>query len=185
MDKVAYVLANPVGLVKKAADWPGATALPSVLNAVPVVATRPEYFFRAEKDGGAMPESVTLTFQPPPAIDDGSQQEYASLVRTAVARIEEEADERLRSGSTTLLGAQGIEAQSWKDRPGDAEPRRKLNPNVACRDKWLRIERLRANRTFQELYWAAFDDFRKGIETIFPFGTWLMRFRAVVQVSTA
>jgi putative transposase len=184
-DKLAYVLANPVGLVKLAADWPGATALHSVLTGVPVTATRPEHFFRDEKNRGAMPESVTLTFAPPPTLADRSRQEYVALVRAAVARIEAESDERHRTSSTAVLGPRRVQAQSWADRPGGSEPRGQLSPHVACRDKWLRIERIEANRTFQELYRAAFDDFRKGIETIFPFGTWLMRFRAVVRVSTA
>jgi hypothetical protein len=38
-DKVAYVLGNPVGLVKKAADWPGATALHSIVSGAPLVTT--------------------------------------------------------------------------------------------------------------------------------------------------
>lgn len=184
-DKLAYVLANPVGLVKLAADWPGATALHSILTNAPVVAARPDHFFREAKSGGAMPESVTLIFEPPPALADRSPQDYVRFVRAALGRIEGEADERRRAGSKAVLGPRRVESQSWNDRPNDLEPRRQLNPRVACRDKWLRAERLEANRTFQEFYRAAFDDFRKGIETIFPFGTWLMRFRAVVQVSTA
>jgi putative transposase len=184
-DKLAYVLANPVGLVKVAADWPGATAVHSVFTGVPIVATRPDHFFREEKNGGAMPESVTITFEPPPAVADRSRAEYVGLVRTAVATIEEEADERRRATDTAVLGPRRVQAQSWADGPHDSEPRRQLNPQVACRDKWLRIERLQANRAFQELYRTAFDSFRRGIETIFPFGTWLMRFRAVVQISTA
>jgi hypothetical protein len=168
-----------------AADWPGATALHSVLTGAAVVATRPDHFFREEKNGGAMPESVTLTFEPPPALADRAREEYVRLVRATVTGIEQEADERRRAGSRAVLGPRRVQAQSWADRPGDPEPRRRLNPQVACRDKWLRIERVAANRTFQEFYRAAFDDFRKGIEAIFPCGTWLMRFRAVVQVSTA
>ena len=184
-DKLAYVLANPVGLVKLAADWPGATALHSILADVPVVATRPDHFFRDANNGGAMPESVTLTFRPPPALADRPRAEYVPLVRAAVARIEHEADERRRAARTAVMGSRRVQAQSWSDRPGAPEPRRQLNPLVACRDKWLRIERLEANRIFQDFYRSAFDDFRKGIETVFPIGTWLMRFRAVVQVSTA
>ena len=184
-DKLAYVLANPVGLVKLAADWPGATALHSVLANTPIVATKPHHFFRDKKSGGAMPESVTLTFEPPPALAHRSRAEYVSLVRAAVARIEEEADERRRACGTAVLGPRRVEAQSWADRPRDSEARRQLSPHIACRDKWLRIERLDANRAFQEFYRAAFDAFRKGIETIFPRGTWLMRIRAAVPVSTA
>jgi putative transposase len=185
VDKLAYVLANPVGLVKLAADWPGATALHAVLTAAPVVATRPDHFFREEKNGGAMPASVTLTFEPPPTLATSSRKDYVALIRTAVAKIEREADERRRASNTAVLGPRRVETQSWAERPGDPEPRRQVNPHVACRDKWLRIERLDANRTFQEFYRAAFDDFRRGVATIFPFGTWLMRFRAVIQVNTA
>lgn len=184
-DKVAYVLGNPVGLVKLAADWPGATSLHSLLNGAAVVATRPDHFFRDAKDGGAMPESVTLTFEPPPALCERSRSEYRRLVQTLVARIEQEADGRRRAGGSAALGAQRVQAQSWNSRPGDREARGRLSPQVSCRDKWLRMERLKANRAFQQIYRAAFDDFRKGVATVFPFGTWLMRFRAVVQVSTA
>ena len=184
-DKLAYVLANPVGLVKLATDWPGATALHSILTGAPVVATRPDHFFRDEKDGGAMPETLTLTFEPPPTLADRSREEYVRLVRTQVGHIESKADERRRAEGSTVLGPQRVLAQPWCDRPANPEPRRELSPHVACRDKWLRLERLEANRSFQDFYRAAFDKFRKGIETVFPFGTWLMRFRAAVQVSTA
>jgi hypothetical protein len=184
-DKLAYVLANPVGLVKLAIDWPGATALRFILTDAPVVATRPNHFFREEKDGGAMPETVTLEFEPPPALGGQSREDYVRLVREQVGKIENEARERRRVDGTTVLGADRILAQPWHGRPSNLEPRGELSPHVACPDKWLRLERLEANRIFQDLYRAAFDKFRKGIETIFPFGTWLMRFRAAVQISTA
>lgn len=185
VDKLAYVLANPVGLVRVATDWPGATAIHSLLAGTAMVIKRPEHFFREEKNGGGMPESVTVTFQPVPALADHSHEEYVRVVRSEVARIEDEDAEQRRASGKSVLGPRRVEAQSWGDRPDDLEPRGQLNPNVACRDKWLRTERLAANRTFQDFYRAAFDEFRKGMATIFPFGTWLMRFRAVVQVSTA
>jgi hypothetical protein len=83
------------------------------------------------------------------------------------------------------LGRRRILAQRWFDKPSDAEPRRQLSPNVACSDKWLRIERLQLNKHFQEIYRAARDAFRAGLEAIFPHGTWLIRLRAPVQVSSA
>jgi putative transposase len=184
-DKLAYVLANPVGLVKQAGDWPGATALHSVLTAAPVVATRPAHFFREEKSGGEMPESVTLTFEAPPALAHHSREQYVLLVRAAVTRIERESNERRRARNTAVLGPRRVQTQSWAERPGSREPRRQLHPHIACRDKWLRLERLEANRAFQARYRVAFDDFRQGFQTKFPLGTWLMRFRAAIEVSTA
>jgi putative transposase len=186
IDKLAYVLTNPVGLVKKAADWPGATALHSIISSAPVTAKRPARFFRDHKHGGAMPESVTVRFEPPPALAGRTSEEYVNIVRDLVADVESKAAERSRGVTdVAVLGPRAILAQSWDARPGDAEPRRQLNPTIACRDKWLRIERLRANRLFLDLYRRAFTDFRAGCVAIFPFGTWLMRFRASVQISTA
>jgi putative transposase len=185
MQKLAYVLTNPVGLVRKAADWPGATALVSILDRRPIVATRPGHFFRDKENGGAMPESVSLTFHPLPALATSSSEEYVRLVREQVAQLEDSAAEERRASGATLLGPRRVQSQSWDDRPGATEPRRELSPGVACRDKWLRIERLKANRSFQDNYRAAFYDFRKGIKAIFPIGTWLMRFRAPVELSTA
>ena len=60
-----------------------------------------------------------------------------------------------------------------------------MSPTVACRDKWLRIERLQMNKVFQKFYGHAFEAFRKGMDAIFPLGTWAMRFRAAIAISTA
>jgi putative transposase len=184
-DKLTYVLTNPVGLVAKADDWPGATALHSILGSAPVTATRPARFFRDQKDGGAMPESVTVKFEPLPTLASRTPKEYVRLVRDLVADVESKAANRRRGMDVAVLGPRRILAQPWDARPDDAEPRRQLNPTLACRDKWLRVERLKTNRLFQCLYRRAFADFRAGVAATFPFGTWLMRFRAAVQISTA
>ena len=184
-DKVTYVLTNPVGLVEKAADWPGATALHSILDSAPLTATRPDHFFRDQKDGGAMPQSVEIAFKPPPALASGTADEYVPLVRHLVADVELKAADKRRASRTAVLGRGRILSQPWNARPTDAEPRRQINPTLACRDKWLRIERLKINRIFQSLYRQAFTDFRAGCAATFPVGTWLMRFRASVQISTA
>ena len=185
LDKVVYTLANPVGLVDKAADWPGATALHAVLSGTTVVAKRPENFFRTEDDGGGMPAAVRLSFLPPPAFSTLPPEDYTSRVKELVDGAETEAAVARRAARTTVLGRRRILAQRWHDKPSDAEPRRQLSPNIACRDKWLRIERLQINKLFQEVYRDARQAFRAGLEAIFPCGTWLMRFRAPVRVSSA
>ena len=185
LDKVIYTLTNPVGLVEKAADWPGATAIHAVLNGATVVAKRPEHFFRKEDNGGGMPATVQLSFLPPPSFSGLPLQDYRSQVKERVEGVETEAAVARRGARTTVLGQRRILAQRWNDKPSDAEPRRQLSPNVACRDKWLRIERLQLNKLFQEIYQDARRAFRAGLEAIFPLGTWLMRFRAPVRVSSA
>jgi len=185
LDKVAYTLANPVGLVEKAADWPGATALDAVLSGTNIGAKRPEHFFRTEDGGGGMPATVELSFLPPPSFAALPLQAYRARVKEHVEGVETEAAVARREANTTVLGRRRILAQRWCDKPFDAEPRRQLSPNVACRDKWLRIERLQLNKPFQAIYRDARLAFRAGLEAIFPSGTWLMRFRAPVQVSSA
>jgi putative transposase len=184
-DKIVYTLANPVGLVEKAGDWPGATAVHAIAAARTVVAVRPRHFFRDDDDGGEMPKTVTITFEPPPALAHLSGEEYARLLREKLAAVEKQAASRRRDSGVAVLGRRKVLSQHWSDRPADAEPRRQLSPTLACRDKWRRIERLKCNKQFQALYRAAFEGFRTGAATFFPLGTWSMRFRAAIQISTA
>jgi putative transposase len=185
LEKLIYVLTNPVGLVKKASDWPGATALDAVLTGRQIVASRPKHFFRDDDDGGAMPEAITLAFEPPPGLVHLPREAYCNLVRDRVECVEREAAATRDETGATVLGRKRILAQRWQDRPADAEPRRQLSPGVACRDKWRRIELLRRNKLFQLLYRAAFDAFRSGVAAIFPMGTWSLRFRASIEISSA
>jgi hypothetical protein len=185
LDKLIYVLTNPIGLVEKANHWPGATSLHSILTDQPIVANRPKHFFRDHDDGGAMPETVTITFEPPPALTHLPSEEYVRVVLEKIGLVEREAETRRRDTGTAVLGHKRILAQHWNDRPADAEPRRELSPALACRDKWRRIERIKQNKLFQTLYRAAFEGFRAGVAAIFPLGTWGMRFRASIQISTA
>jgi putative transposase len=185
LDKMVYVLTNPLGLVEKARDWPGASALDAIVNSRPVIARRPGHFFRDDEEGGAMPETVTVTFVPPPALAHMEGAEYVRLVRETVARSEEDAAARRRETGETVLGRTRVLAQRWQDRPADAEPRRELSPALACRDKWRRIERLGQNKLFQTLYRAAFQAFRAGLAAVFPSGTWSLRFHAPIQISSA
>jgi hypothetical protein len=132
-----------------------------------------------------MPDRVAITFVPPPALAHLAADEYLRLLQDGVALAERTAATSRRENGTGVLGRKRILAQRWNDRPSDAEPRRGLSPVLACRDKWRRIERLRQNKLFQKLYRAAFHTFRSGLAATFPWGTWGMRFRASIQVSTA
>jgi len=185
LDKVVYVLANPIGLVERASDWPGATAVDGIVAGHTVVAVRPKHFFREDRDGGEMPERIAITFERPPALVHLPPHEYIGLVRDQVTALEKEAADKRRETGAAVLGRKRVLSQHWNDRPADAEPRRQLSPTVACRDKWRRIERLKDNKLFRALYRAAFQTFRAGTTAIFPHGTWSMRFRAAIQISTA
>jgi hypothetical protein len=185
LEKLVYVLANPTDLVGRAALWPGATSMHALAEGAPIVATIPKHFFRDDDAGGAMPETVTISFQAPPALAQLAREEYVRLVSGRLEQEESSRAERRRELGIGVLGPGRIRAQHWNDRPKDAEPRRELSPTVACRDKWLRMERLNQNRSFQDAYRRAFEAFRRGLAALFPIGTWAMRFRASIAFSTA
>jgi len=177
IDKMTYALTNPVkdGLVEYAHHWPGVSSLTSLLHAKPLVSVRPRHFFR---DDGPMPDTAQLSFSEPEGFDMPRGAEFAQLVLERVRVAEENfAAERRRTGGR-VLGKRGVLSQHWSDRPANREPRRELNPGVAARSKWSRIEALLRNRAFREAYAVAREAFVAGAYNIlFPAGTyWLRRF---------
>jgi putative transposase len=176
IDKMIYALTNPVkdGLVEKAHHWPGVTSLGVQQTGATLTATRPKHFFRPE---GPMPESVVLRLSRPRG-QQLSDQDLAKLIRERVRVVEESAAAERRRAGTTVVGRKGVLEQRWSDRPGSREPRRTLQPRVAGRSKWSRIEALLRNRLFRNAYTAARESFVAGIKNVlFPPGTyWLHRF---------
>ena len=60
--------------------------------------------------------------------------------------------------------------------PASGAPRRTLNPRVACRNKWGRIEALLRLTEFARAYREALACWREGMrDACFPPGTWAMR----------
>jgi putative transposase len=77
-----------------------------------------------------------------------------------------------------VLGVAAVLAQKPSARPAPGEPRRMLNPRIAARDKWKRIEALARLRQFLTDYRAAWERFRRGVRNVvFPAGTYLLRIR--------
>jgi putative transposase len=181
LDKMVYGLTNPCkdNLVARVTDWPGVNSFEAMLAGETLTATRPDHFFRED---GPMPATVTLTFSRPPEFDGMSREEFAGMLRARVEAVEAEAEDRRRATGARVLGRQAILDQDWWDSPTSHEPRRELNPRVAAKDKWSRIEAVQRNKEFGNVYRRAFESFRKGIkDVLFPAGTyWLRRFAAAV-----
>jgi putative transposase len=181
LDKMVYALSNPVkdGLVEKAHDWPGITSLDAMTRDKPLVASRPKHFFR---DEGPMPEFVSLHFAQPHGFTDVTAEAFAARVLERVRLVEQSAAAERRRTGARVIGRRAILAQKWSDRPDSREPRRELNPRVAARSKWSRIEALLRNRAFRDAYAAARSAFVVGIrDVVFPAGTyWLRRFTQAI-----
>jgi putative transposase len=181
IEKMTYALTNPVkdGLVECAHHRPGVTSLEAILHGRPLTASRPVHFFRED---GPMPETVTLSFARLPGFEGMTEREFAELVADRVRQAEETAFVARRDTGSSVLGRGAVLKQRWSDRPSTREPRRHLDPRVAARSKWSRIEALLRNRAFRDAYLAARATFVAGIRDVcFPAGTyWLRRFANAV-----
>jgi REP element-mobilizing transposase RayT len=173
LDKTAYVLANPVaaGLVRRGRQWPGLWSAPSQVGGAEFEFQRPSQFFRSK---GVMPERATLALVAPPGF--ASAAEFQGALSNALAAHEDVAAAERQAGGSGFLGASRVLAQRPTARPLPGEPRRALNPRVACRDKWKRIEVLGRLVEFLREYRQAWRAWRGGAPgVVFPAGTYQVR----------
>jgi putative transposase len=173
LDKAAYVLANPVaaGLVRRGWQWPGLCSAPDQVGASELEFRRPDHFFRAK---GVMPKCSKLALVAPPGF--ASAAEFQRALSTALAGREDAAAAERNTEGDGFLGAARVLAQRPTACPHSGEPRRALNPRVACRDKWKRIEVLGRLVEFLRGYRQALRAWRSGVSgVVFPSGTYLVR----------
>ena len=181
--KILYVLGNPVqaGLVESWSQWPGVISGPRACAAGPQEVRRPDVFFRKE---GLMPESIKLRATVPPCFDHTPHQ-FAAMLAGKLKAHEAEVLEKLADEGRELMGREAVFAQDPYDRPAGFEPRRGLNPRVACKDKWRRVEALTRLKDFLEAYREAWLAFKSGVkDVVFPAGTyWMCRHAGCVAAS--
>lgn len=174
LDKLVYSLTNPVKphLVAEAKTWPGVNTTPEQLCGTRTV-KRPKHYFRKD---GTMPASLELTFHKPPGFEDVSVEAFRKLVAKRVEAAETQASlERQRTGQR-VLGRATILKQHHEDGPQSYAKHFKLNPQVASRNKWRRIEALQSIKAFVKTYRAALAQWRAGVrDVVFPYGTNMMR----------
>ena len=176
--KIVYTACNPVaaGLVAKTIHWPGLLAF---FPGKKVTTERPTVFFN--KDGD-MPESASFTIQKPPqwaALSDGNWQKR---IQQQVEDQEQLIAERMERENQSFLGKDAVMKQQPTDTPRRIETRRTLDPKIAAKNKWLRIEALQRLQSFIQSYKDAFKRWRDGeTNVIFPAGTYHLRHYAKVS----
>jgi putative transposase len=175
IDKIAYVLANPVaaGLVRRGKMWPGLWSAPAQMGAEPVEFTRPRRFFRKE-GSTALPRRAGLRLVLPPGF--GAPLPFRRAVEEALQVREEAAALALADRHRGFLGVQRLLALSPFASPPRPAPRHGLNPRVASRDPGRRIQALASLVQFLRAYRVALVAWRAGRPgVLFPAGTYLMR----------
>jgi len=181
--KLVYIATNPVkdDLVERVHHWPGINGYRALINGKTLRATRPRHFFRAE---GPLPDVVEIQLTIPSEL--GDRDEILRCFEERVAQFEERTKRERAAANRSVMGRRAILCQSWKAAPTTFEPRRVLNPRVAARSLWSRIEALVRNKAFVRAYQAARAAWRDGLPAEFPVGTyWLRRFANVPIVSVS
>jgi REP element-mobilizing transposase RayT len=175
VEKVAYTLANPAsaGLVEHGREWPGVWSDPRFIGQPGELIPRPGHYFAQD---GSMPEAEQLVLSAPPGFE--SVEAFRALVAARLNELERTAADEREASGVSVLGAPRVLKQRHTNRPTSGEPRRVLNPRVAARDKWKRIEAVGRLVSFLESHRDALLRFCRGERNvIFPHGTYLMRVR--------
>jgi putative transposase len=177
--KLIYTLTNAVKdqLVERTHHWPGATSEAAVLQGKSIHTRRPRRFFDA---AGEMPDELVLRCVRPPGWEEVAEEDFRRAVREAIAKVEQDAAQERFLNGRKVMGRKAILAQCPTDRPRKEKPGRKLNPRVASRDKWPRIEAILRLRVFRAAYARARETWQAGLDVVFPAGTWWLRMFAAV-----
>ena len=174
-DKLCYLILNPVeaGLVSTARDYPGLVTLPSHYTRKPVVVPRPTVFFDPK---GPTPPTATLELKVPPCFAHMKRKEFVAELTRRLEQREDEIRRRRAKENKGYLGREGVLAQDPLAYPKGLEPRRNLCPKIGAKNKWTRIERIRALQSFVVEHAAAMEDFIAGkLDVVFPAGTYAAR----------
>jgi len=188
VEKIAYVLANPVaaGLVRHAREWPGAKVDAREIGCGELRATRPSAYL--DPSNRQWPEEATLPIALPPSVDPDSAGRFLGDVGTELARQEAAAQAEVQRRGNRFLGAARACDVSPYDRATSFEVLRDRNPTFAVgREQggaWQAAAA--AVRAFRASYRAAMERWCAGIrDAVFPAGTWLMRAFHGASVSDA
>lgn len=185
-EKMVYAFANPIAdhLVEKVHHWPGVSSLAATRADKPLAANRPKVFFRPD---GEMPPAVSLPLFLPPDLISGSRAAFIARLEERIAAAERDAARERRETGRSIVGRAAVRAQHWNDSPHSREPRRGLDPRVACKNTWRRIEALARNKAWLEAYRRAREAFVESMPAVcFPAGTfWLRRYAGVTCEAVA
>ncbi|WP_437603835.1 transposase [Sorangium sp. So ce590] len=178
VEKIAYVLANPVaaGLVRHAREWPGVKVDVGELGCGVLRATRPSVYLDPENPQWV--EEATLPLALPPGIEQENAESLRHQIAAELERLEAQARAEAERQGLRFLGAERVSRVSPYERATSSEELRGRNPTFAVGrdqgDSWQTAAT--AVRAFRASYRAALERWRAGVRSVlFPVGTWWMR----------
>jgi hypothetical protein len=107
--------------------------------------------------------------------------ELANRINTTISNIKD----TMRREGRRFMGVAEVLKQKCSASPRTQASHRNMNPRVACKSKWHRIEALARNRAFLTQYYQALALWKKtkDPQTVFPAGTYAMRIYNGVKCS--
>jgi putative transposase len=177
VEKIAYVLANPVaaGLVRHAHEWPGAKVDVRQLGRGVLRARRPEVYLDPENP--QWPDQASLPLTLPPAIPQEGADSFRGEVAAELERLERAAQAEVQRRGLRFLGADRARMASPYDRATSFEALRGRNPTFAVGrgqgGAWRGAAA--AVRAFRASSRSALERWCAGVrDAVFPPGTWWM-----------
>lgn len=183
VDKIAYVIANPVsaGLVEHPNEWPGVVA--SFASDERRIVEMPDIFFDRR---GQLPRQLGLEFLRPTVYPELSDRELGAIVETSVERLVSRAQQHLRELGRTALGPARISQESTTASAKSVEHHGSLSPRVAGKSRSRRIQSLAMLAEFVRKYRDAWSQWRVGVrDVVFPAGSYALRVHAGVRCAPA
>jgi putative transposase len=178
VEKIAYVLANPVaaGLVRHAREWPGAKVSVGEIGRGELRANRPSAYFNPSNP--QWPEEAVLPIALPPTVEPDSAARFHGDISAEIERQEAQAHAEVQRQGYRFLGAERASHASPYDRATSFEALRDRNPTFAVGREQGGAWRAAAAAVtaFRASYRATLERWRAGTrDAVFPVGTWWMR----------
>jgi REP element-mobilizing transposase RayT len=177
VEKIAYVLANPVaaGLVRSAREWPGVKVDVGEIGLGVLHASRPSAYLDPENP--QWPEEATLPITLPPTIEQDRAEGFRREIAVELERQEAGARAEMQRRGFRFWGVERVRTISPHERATSFEAQRDRNPTFAVGREQGGAWRAAAAavRAFRATCRAALERWRAGVRTVvFPAGTWWM-----------
>ena len=179
VSRLRYLLANGCkeGLVRKPADWPGASGLMCLLKGVPIVGHRFDRTaeYRAGRRGDTVgrwdfAQECSFELEPLPCWEHLPPAERQKLVLGLVQEIERETRERLEAEDRSPMGARRILRQNPHDRPKKTKRFPAPLVHAATWDEWIGFKK--EWEDFRHRYRGAAERLGRGaLDVVFPRGS--------------
>ena len=175
---IIYITLNPVraGLVSDYRKWPGVLYSARDWNSAGKTVKRPEYF----NADSSVPEQITLSFVPPPALAARDLEQVYQEVQEAIDEEQRALRTEVTSSGRCFMGVKRIVEVNPFDRPTTQEQSNEVNPRISASDPEVMHKGKARLKYFWQVYREALSKLRAGVEAVFPYGTfWNRRFLGV------